>query len=261
MASAQQQQQIARFGTRYGGFHYPGSLEGIGPGSFVMCVGAGEDISHDVAIAAKTGATVHIVDPTPRAVGHVRHVQRVLAEAAEAKASGRAVVVPAPDARLGGGDATYWSQLLSHDPLPSASQIVLHPVALGAKSGRAAFFLPADERYVSHSLVAGMTGNARSIEVEVVTLRQLCEAIGRPAEELALLKLDIEGSECEVLEMMCSMPGVRPRYLAVEFDLGWHGKKVRDRKRCDRMIDHLQRAQGYRLIKQTGADHSFERRV
>jgi FkbM family methyltransferase len=258
MASAQ---GIARFGTVYGGFYYPSSLNGIGPGSFVMCVGAGEDISHDVAIAAKTGATVHIVDPTPRAISHVQHVQRVLAEAADAKASGRAFEAPAPDARLGGGDATYWRQLLSHNPLPRASQFVLHPVALGTKSGRAAFFMPAVERYVSHSLVEGMTGNAHSIEVDVVTLPQLCQAIGRAPEELALLKLDIEGSECDVLEMMCSMAGVRPRYLAVDFDLGWNGKKIRDRKRCDQMIDHLQRSQGYRLIKQIGADHSFERRV
>jgi FkbM family methyltransferase len=237
----------------------------LGPDSLILCVGAGEDILHDVALAAETGARVHVVDPTPRAVAHVCRV-RALLEQLEQR--GRAVEVPAVDKRLGGGDPEYWPRIVRLGLEGDAGrrqpvrphQLVLHTVALGKAAGRAAFYPPADPSHVSHSLVQGMTGARRAaLHVDVVTLTQLCAAAGRAPEDLDLLKLDVEGAECDVLDAMLDMPGCRPRYLLVEFDLGWRGDaKTRDRARCEALIKRL-RAEGYVLLKRDGADHSFVR--
>lgn len=60
---------LRRLGTEYGGWWFvrTPSLRG---GS-VISAGAGEDISFDVGLAREHGATVTVVDPTPRAVVHV----------------------------------------------------------------------------------------------------------------------------------------------------------------------------------------------
>ncbi len=50
-------------------------LEGIGPDSVVYSFGAGTDISFDLDVHARTGAEVHIFDPTPRSIEWVRRQQ------------------------------------------------------------------------------------------------------------------------------------------------------------------------------------------
>ena len=59
---------MKRFGTNYGGFYYPENLDGLDKSSIIYCVGAGEDITHDVVLSYKTNSPVHIFDPTPRAI-------------------------------------------------------------------------------------------------------------------------------------------------------------------------------------------------
>ena len=39
---------LHRFGTEYAGFYYPENLRGLSCDSIIYCVGAGEDISHDI---------------------------------------------------------------------------------------------------------------------------------------------------------------------------------------------------------------------
>ena len=69
---------MERFGTEYGGFYYPSDLDGLNKNSIIYCIGAGEDISHDIAVSHKTGASIFIMDPTPRAKEHVDLVKKVL---------------------------------------------------------------------------------------------------------------------------------------------------------------------------------------
>ena len=45
---------IVRFGTKYGGFYYPNNLPKLTENSIIYCVGAGEDITHDVILSFKT---------------------------------------------------------------------------------------------------------------------------------------------------------------------------------------------------------------
>ena len=62
---------MKRFGTEYGGFYYPENLDGLDSNSIIYCVGAGEDISHDIVLAKKLDSKVYIIDPTPRAIEHL----------------------------------------------------------------------------------------------------------------------------------------------------------------------------------------------
>jgi FkbM family methyltransferase len=45
------------------------------PGAVCYCVGAGEDISFDLALAGELGCDVHTFDPTPRAIRYVNSLQ------------------------------------------------------------------------------------------------------------------------------------------------------------------------------------------
>ena len=65
---------IRKFGTNYSGFYYPSNLKPLNSNSVIYCVGAGEDISHDIVIAHTLKSNIYIFDPTPRAIEHVELV-------------------------------------------------------------------------------------------------------------------------------------------------------------------------------------------
>jgi hypothetical protein len=58
---------MVTLGSDYGGWRVPGGL--IGPGWICYCVGAGGDVSFDLELIRRYGATVRAVDPVP---GYVR---------------------------------------------------------------------------------------------------------------------------------------------------------------------------------------------
>lgn len=110
-------------------------------------------------------------------------------------------------------------QVWAFDPTPRAIAFVsrldepslhFHPCALWSSDVALPFFVPADERHVSHSLVnLGKTSD--SIEVPCRSLPSIMQELGH--ERIDLLKLDIEGAEYEVLG---SLGDLRPRILCVE---------------------------------------------
>src|SRR5271156_28936 len=62
---------LVRLGTALGGWWLPEFI--LRPGAVAYCVGAGEDISFDLALHDR-GMRVVTIDPTPRAVSHVKAV-------------------------------------------------------------------------------------------------------------------------------------------------------------------------------------------
>jgi hypothetical protein len=116
------------------------------------------------------------------------------------------------------------------------------------------FYKPTNPEYVSHSLVPGMKSQDY-VSVAVKSLNTIMAELGHT--RIDLLKIDIEGCECDVLEKMV-MDGIFPRFLAVDFDLGWTGEKIRDRQRCLNIIELLQQ-NGYRILHRKESDISFER--
>jgi len=70
-----------------------------------------------------------------------------------------------------------------------------HPVGVADRDGTARFYAPEDPRFVSHSLRP--RPGAASVEVAVARLASLARTLGHG--HLALLKLDVEGAEYEIL--------------------------------------------------------------
>jgi FkbM family methyltransferase len=235
---------VERHGTKYGGFYYPSDLPGLDSNSVVYCVGAGEDITHDVILAKKLGCKVFIFDPTPRAIKHVEHVKKVFAGEEE----------PVDSSTYGGGDPSYWKILLDNKVDPS--KIELFHYGLYTKNSIIKFFKPTNNNHVSHSVVPGMRGNVNSqnyIFVAVKELRTIMRELGH--DHIDLLKIDIEGCECDVIQKMLE-DDIKPKYISVDFDLGWHGDCIRDRQRCESTIRSLKEA-GYVLIHSDMSDFSF----
>jgi FkbM family methyltransferase len=87
-----------------------------------------------------------------------------------------------------------------------------HPVGVAVHDGSARFFAPEDPSWVSHSVLP--REGAASIEVPVKRLVTLAAELGHA--RLALLKLDVEGAEYEILpDLLASGPPVDQ--LLVEF--------------------------------------------
>ena len=77
------------------------------------------------------------------------------------------------------------------------------------------FYKQNNPNYVSQSLVKNMFGNEYD-EVEVDTIKNIMKTYNH--SKIELLKLDIEGSEIDVLNKMLD-DEIYPKYLCIEFDL------------------------------------------
>jgi FkbM family methyltransferase len=225
------------FGTDYGGFYYPDDLFSLDKDSVIYCIGAGEDISHDIMIANKLKSKVYIVDPTPRAITHTQYVKDVLDNKKEAIDSNR----------YGGSAKNYW-ELIKSNSIPT-DKIIFKDVALDIVETKKKFYFPNNPEWVSCSLVYGMKGD-KYTEVQTKTLKNLMDEFGH--SEIDLLKIDIEGSECDVIDYMFSH-SILPKYLSVDFDL-----INKDRNRVNQTVNKLN--QKYKILKISGQDVSFIRK-
>lgn len=118
-------------------------------------------------------------------------------------------------------DAKVWSV----DPTPAAvaygEDMALHypdfrffPWGIWDEDGEQCFHAPRDASHVSHSLV-GLQGNRPGFHAQCYRWTSLKRALG--LEEVALLKLDIEGAEYRVLADMLKS-AMLPGILCLEFD-------------------------------------------
>lgn len=212
---------VTRLGTAYGGWEFV-DLPDL-PGATILSCGLGEDASFDVEFAARYGATVIIVDPTPRAVAHFRAIESRI---------GMPALRPYTD---DGG--------LSPESYPleglHAAQLVLVEAALAREAGTVRFFAPPNPEHVSHSIVNFQnrySSDTPYIEVRAVSIDDLVALTGA---NIPLVKMDIEGAEIEVIPHLLDV-GLRPTQLLVEFDeLNFPSKRSRERFRSvhGRLID------------------------
>ena len=77
------------------------------------------------------------------------------------------------------------------------------------------FYKQDNPNYVSQSLENNMFGNNYEI-IKVDTIKNIMNELNH--NNIDLLKLDIEGSECDVLDKMLD-DNILPKYLCIEFDL------------------------------------------
>jgi FkbM family methyltransferase len=232
--------ELKRFGTSYGGFYYPRELYGLNKDSVIYCVGAGEDISHDIELAKQLDSNVYIFDPTPRSINHVKYIKDLFDNTAEV----------VNDKRYGGGDVNYLSNIMNNRI--DSSKVIFYDYGLYTCDGEQKFYMPSNKDYVSCSVVEGMKSNDY-ISVNMKTLKTIMNELGH--NNVDLLKIDIEGCECDVIEQIIAQ-NIFPRYLAVDFDLGWTGESIRNPQKCYDTIQFLQN-NNYKILHNEGPDFSF----
>lgn len=228
---------VERLGTAYGGWIIPAGH--LGPDSVVCLAGAGTDISFDVAVAARYGCQVHILDPTPRAAEHFQQV------VSELRAGRRPRLATSEDGHYPAA------------PPEVAELLSFEPVGLWDETTLMRFYEPANPEHVSHSVV-NLQRTVRFLEVSVVRLGDWMRDHG--IDQIDLLKLDIEGAEYSVIDSLLD-DRLPVRVLCVEFDesLAHH----LDRHYARRIEATLRRllAAGYEIVGKEPDSHDYTLRA
>ncbi|WP_439814372.1 FkbM family methyltransferase [Zavarzinia sp. CC-PAN008] len=229
---------LVRLGSSYGGWTVKADAD-LNGGLVISC-GLGEDASFDVEIANRYGARVVIVDPTPRALDHFQQMIGRVGQAAERPY--------AP----GGKQPVDAYDLGKVQP----EQITIEAKALWINDDPVRFFKPATAGHVSHSIK--FVGNSADdyITVPSTTLAALVAALDN--REIAVLKMDIEGAEADILDSIDTW-GALPRQLLIEFDV-LREPGPASRQTVER-IDARLRAKGYVCGQAEGRNYMYVRQA
>ena len=205
-----------------------------------ICIlaGAGEDLSFDCALAMRYPCAIHIFDPTPRAIIHFEKLSATVA-------AGKSF------APLSGEIDKREPYIINNEGF---SRMFFHPYGLAAQDGEMRFYEPANPEFVSHSILnLHKTSQYFSAPVRRVSsiLNDFIGGRGR----FALLKIDIEGAEYQVIEDMITTQ-ILPEILLVEFDEIHNPLDSAARDRIEHHIKMLQDA-SMRLIFTDVANMTF----
>jgi len=159
----------------------------------------------------------------------------------------------------------YDCDVFGVDPTPRSIQYVkqltadqlnyvLHEFALWSEEGTMKFFKPKNSEFVSHSLTV-QNDSAEYINVNTIRFNELLKKNGH--NEIALLKLDIEGAESTVLQTIIE-DKLRIGILCVEFDQ-LHKASDQDKKIVASTINHIMEA-GYSLYWVEALNFTFVRK-
>lgn len=177
-------------GTDYGGYTVPEGL--LHPEAIYYSVGAGEDISLDVEIANRYNPYIYIFDPTERAEKHFQQVRN--------------------NATQGIQTPLYKNYIYPTTP-QTFQKTHFEKIGLWVRTDVLKFFAPAKKEHVSHSLV-NLQNTAAYVEVPVSSLDELMNRYGH--KQIDMLKMDIEGSEFEVIEDILQKQ-ISIKYICLEY--------------------------------------------
>lgn len=217
-------------GTTYGGWYIPENFE-LTSESFVVSAGVGEDISFDLALQSRYGCKILLLDPTQRAITHLKEVHSYYKNKTPF---------------LGNIQPDYLSHISTLTP--DLSKLTLNPIGLWKKKDTLKFYYQTNPLYVSQSLIPNLYSKSYSL----VPVERLSCLIEKTPD---VLKLDIEGAEIDVLETLFE-DNIFPRLLCVEFDLLLKGQDKTNR--THQMIERLMR-NGYKLVFNKNYNMVFEK--
>ena len=168
--------------------------------SICYCAGAGEDITFELDLVSHYQCSVHIFDPTPRSVIHIREVIRIL--------NNKNIYNSISEL-----DFKY-TQFQGID----ISKIIFNNYGVSGKSGLRKFYTPKDPSHVSHSAL-NLQNTTKFFEANCKSLESIMAELSHSS--INLLKMDIEGSEYEVIRAIV-LSKISIDILCVEFDEGHH---------------------------------------
>jgi FkbM family methyltransferase len=168
---------------------------------YILSAGLGEDASFEIELMNLFGGEVVFIDPTPRALLHFNLILKSIGN-------------PKSKEYTLDGSQNVESYNLSSIKYNS---LRIFPFALSSEVGMKRFFSPLDNENVSYSLISRPDLNSTKdyFDVESVNLRVALDMTGFP--KIDLLKLDIEGSEIEVLLDFINLE-ISINQILVEFD-------------------------------------------
>lgn len=193
---------VTRLGSNYGGWCFYDTKNLLGGN--IISAGVGEDVTFDVELIEKFNCRVFLVDPTPRAKLHYQNIVKrfgKIKKRNEYSNDGQQSVL------------SYNLQNVNHDNL-----IFLTKALAGKTKKNVKFYEPQNSSHVSHSLIENLNSkDSKSyILVDVISLNDLVEQLN--LKNIQILKLDIEGSEIDVLKNIFKTKANIEQIL-VEYDL------------------------------------------
>ncbi len=222
---------LRNLGSTYGGWTFV-DMPSLNNSVIISC-GAGEDISFDLEFSKSYNARVLIIDPTPRAVEHVKSVLEQL-ESFEQSGGKRTLADKPTLAQYGDGK------------FPSFANLHLIDKALWHEKTSIKLYAPPNGRNVSHSAhdyLGDYEKSGPAISVDTVTLSELQRTF--QIDLLPILKLDIEGAEIEVILGLTKGDRL-PIQISVEYD-ELFTRTRRAKYRVEAADSHL-RSLGYRAV-------------
>jgi len=222
-------------GTEYGGWSIPINAK-LNQNSIVYSGGVGEDMSFDLKLLEKYNCNIFLIDPTQRAIKHYDEIKQFYNNNSP-NFSGNIQ----PDYLLNLYTCTK----------PDLSKFTYINKGLYNKPAKLKFYKQTNSDYVSQSLVANMFGNEYD-EVEVDSIKNIMNEYNHT--HIDLLKLDIEGSEIEVLNQMLD-DKIYPKYLCIEFDLLLKNKDPT--QTTQKLVNRLQE-NNYKILENKNLNITFE---
>jgi FkbM family methyltransferase len=193
-----QKVSVYRFGSAYGGWEF--ADRDYLYDSTVISAGLGLDASFDVEFCSNYRATVFLLDPTPQSLSHFEEIRQNFGRE---RSCGylEGFVQPVESYEL--------TRVFN-------SNFQLIPKAIWDKTGLVEFFSPSNPNHVSFS-ITNLQKTSESIMVPAISYPDLLQFINKSADEIKLLKLDVEGAATEVLLSILSN-GFRPKQILVELE-------------------------------------------
>lgn len=225
---------MEKLGTDYGGWLIPKNIS-LNEHSIVYLGGAGQDISFDLKLQDKYNCWIVIIDPTKKAIKHYEEVKLFYKD---------------NNFKFTGNIQKDYIQNIKNLNI-NFNKIIFLDMGLYNKKDLLKFYKQDNPNYVSQSLENNMFGINYDI-VKVDTIKNIMNELNH--NNIDLLKLDIEGSECDVLDKMLD-DNILPKYLCIEFDLLLKNKDFN--KKTEKIGKRLE-SFGYKILKNDNFNITFE---
>lgn len=222
-----------KLGTDYGGWLIPKNIS-LNENSIVYLGGAGEDISFDLKLQDKYNCWIVIIDPTKKAIKHYEEVKLFYKD---------------NNFKFTGNIQKDYIQNIKNLNI-NFNKIIFLDMGLYNKKDLLKFYKQDNPNYVSQSLENNMFGINYDV-VKVDTIKNIMNQLNH--NNIDLLKLDIEGSECDVLDKMLD-DNILPKYLCIEFDLLLKNKDFN--KKTEKIGKRLE-SFGYKILKNDNFNITF----